>query len=328
MAAYLILKNNNKITTPFFGSVNSAMTAVSKRTKRKGLFQDSYIVDYALKITERHTHTRQVLSARCLFCIYVSRELKPGETRVRKPTINSKDFKPPFRVELFRSHHEEQHSFIWRQYQSASNQDKFTFFDKYIAYTNTLFAKFQPAQTFFTFDIDAAIVNIIISDMFFHPDDADTSRVKALKLFERNDTSGYRVTRNNSLQFGLIVDLIAADLSFRQVELTLNAFKARTGFAKIGCINDTGIVNNARVLCGINMQMISQILNSSHTWAFSLANDSFTHYERSYFDNRIRIYRNGDIFNFHILAILMFERHTSNNMFNLISGVLDILCPS
>ena len=46
------------------------MTTISKR---KGLFQDSYALEYALRITERHVHTRQILSARCLFCVYVGR---------------------------------------------------------------------------------------------------------------------------------------------------------------------------------------------------------------------------------------------------------------
>ena len=185
-------------------AVITASNAISKDTKCKGLFKDSYAFDYTLKVTERHIHTGQVLSACCLFCIYISCEHALGETRVHQATINSKDFKPPFRVELFRSHHEEQHSSIWRQYQSASNQDKFTFFDKYIAYTNTLFAKFQPAQTPFTLDIDMPIIDTIISDMFFYPDNhAGTSRANAPKLFKHNDDrlDRYKVIRENSLQF-------------------------------------------------------------------------------------------------------------------------------
>jgi hypothetical protein len=305
------------------------MTAISKEAKRRGSFQDSYAFDYALKVTERHTHSRSVLSAHCLFCIYVGREQKSEETRIRQSTTHPKDFKLPFRIELFRKHHEGQHSSIWRRYQSVSEQDKSTFFDDYTVYANTLFAKFQPMQTPLTFEIDAPIVDTIIGDMFFNADDhTSTSHANALRLFKRNDdTGGYKVTRENSLQFGLIVDFIAAGLSFRQVESVLNAFKARTGLAKIGCINDTGIANNARVLCGINLHMISQILNSSRTWAFSLANDGSTHYGRSYFDNRIRIHHHGDIFNVHMLAIPMFERHTADNMYNLISRVLDIICP-
>src|SRR5947207_9196693 len=117
------------------------MTAISKKARRKGLFQDSYTLDYALRVTERHTHTRQVLSARCLFCIYNGRE-QPCEGRVRQSTVNSKDFKAPFRAELFRRHHERQHLSIWRQYQSASEQDKSTFFDVYVAYENTVLRDF------------------------------------------------------------------------------------------------------------------------------------------------------------------------------------------
>ena len=76
---------------------------------------------------------------------------------------------------------------------------------------------FNPSKYSFTFDIDASIVDIIIDDMFFHPDDhISTSHANALKLFKRNDnTNRYKVTRDNSLQFDLIVDLIAIDLSFR-----------------------------------------------------------------------------------------------------------------
>jgi len=67
-------------------------------------------------------------------------------------------------------------------------------------YANTLFAKFQPAQTPFTFDIDAPIGDTIIGDMFFHPDDhADTSHTNALRLFKCNDNvNGYKVTKDST----------------------------------------------------------------------------------------------------------------------------------
>ena len=60
-------------------------------------------------------------------------------------------------------------------------------------------------------------MDIIIGDMFFHLDDhASTSRENALRLFKFNDDiNGYKVTRDNSLQFNLIIDLIAVDLFFR-----------------------------------------------------------------------------------------------------------------
>jgi hypothetical protein len=45
------------------------MTTISRNAKCKGLLRDSYAFDYALKVTECCIHTRQVLSARCLFCV-------------------------------------------------------------------------------------------------------------------------------------------------------------------------------------------------------------------------------------------------------------------
>jgi len=59
------------------------MTAISKKLNRNGLFKDSHAIEYALRITERHIHTHQVLSVSCRFCIYLGRENKPGKTRLR-----------------------------------------------------------------------------------------------------------------------------------------------------------------------------------------------------------------------------------------------------
>jgi hypothetical protein len=111
-----------------------------------------------------YTHATSPLSM-LPFCMYIC------WPRTGTCTTTKNQFKGPFRVELFRKYHERQHLSIWRQYQSTSKQDKSTFFDDYTAYVNTLFAKFQPTQTPFTFDIDAPIVDTIIGDKFFHPDD-------------------------------------------------------------------------------------------------------------------------------------------------------------
>lgn len=63
-----------------------------------------------------------------IFSIYLStQEFKPGETRFQQPTLNSKDFKQPFHVELFKKYHKRQHLSIWKQYQSISLQGKLTF---------------------------------------------------------------------------------------------------------------------------------------------------------------------------------------------------------
>ena len=90
------------------------------------------------------------------------------------------------------------------------------------------------------------------------------------------------------------------------------------------------VANIARAICAINIQMIAQILcNNKSTWAWSLANDSSTHFGKSYLDNRIRIHLDGTLYNLHVIAIPMHEpSHTGQYMFDLTIKVFDILCPN
>ena len=133
-------------------------------------------------------------------------------------------------------------------------------------------------------------------------------------------------TIKNSMQFHLVVDYVGAGLSFRQVANVINATKKRTNLSAIGSLSDTEVANYARVVCAINLQAISTILNNDMVWAFSLANDASTHFGKSYFDNRIRFHLNGVLYNVHAIAIPMFDRHTGENMFNLVSTFLDVVC--
>ena len=80
------------------------------------------------------------------------------------------------------------------------------------------------------------------------------------------------------------------------------------------------------MICAISLQRLSNILNDPVVWTFSLANDSSTHYGHSYLDNRIRFHRNGIIHNVHALAIPIFDRHTGENMFQLVSNFLNVIC--
>jgi len=102
-----------------------------------------------------------------------------------------------------------------------------------------------------------------------------------------------------------------------------------SGLSRIGSLKDTTVAGYARIVLARNLQLISTILDPKNRscWAFSLANDASTHYGKSYFDNRIRVHINGKLHNFHLVAIPMFEQHTGENMFVLVSHVLDVLCP-
>ena len=76
-----------------------------------------------------------------------------------------------------------------------------------------------------------------------------------------------------------------------------------------------------------NLQKLSDILNDASIWAFSLANDSSTHYGNSYFDNRICFHHCGILYNIHAIAIPIYDRHTGENMHKLVTNFLDIVCP-
>ena len=124
------------------------------------------------------------------------------------------------------------------------------------------------------------------------------------------------------------MDYIGAGLSFRQAQTVLQVTKQHTNLTELSSINQETVANYVRVVCAINLQALSTLLSNNQIWAFALANDASTHYGRSYFDNRIRFHRGGVLDNVHLLAIPMFNRHTTHNIFNLVSKVLDVLCPS
>jgi len=56
-----------------------------------------------------------------------------------------------------------------------------------------------------------------------------------------------------------------------------------------------------------------------------LARDSSTHRGQSFFDLRVRICFCGRLFNLHLVAIPMFDRHTAGNIFNMLVKFPDAL---
>jgi hypothetical protein len=138
----------------------------------------------------------------------------------------------------------------------------------------------------------------------------------------------YTVTITYPMQFRLFVSWLAAGVSFRQAKDLLADTKLATGVSELGFITNAEVSNYARIVCGINLRNVATILNADSTWAFSLANDPSTYHGKSYLDNRICFYRKGVIHNVHFLAIPMYERHTGEYMFKLVSDVFDVLCPT
>jgi hypothetical protein len=97
-------------------------------------------------------------------------------------------------------------------------------------FANTLLAHIETSllAPMLEYTIRAPIIEVIIGDMFFHPDDqGGTAQTTALQLFKRiDDDEPYEVTIANPTQFRLVVEWVAAGVSFRQCAAVLASTKA------------------------------------------------------------------------------------------------------
>ena len=92
-----------------------------------------------------------------------------------------------------------------------------------------------------------------------------------------------------------------------------------------GC-SEVLMSNYARVAFAVSFQIHSEGLCSVSGFSFAL--DSSTLHRMSYLDIRIRFAIKKKVYNFHLLAIPLFESHTGENMFNVLVQFLDDLCTS
>jgi hypothetical protein len=101
--------------------------------------------------------------------------------------------------------------------------------------------------------------------------------------------------------------------------------KERTKTAKLASITDLMVGQYVRVLVDSTLQQITNCLDDESVWAMSLVGDSSTHRGQSFFDLRVHICFHGWFLNLHLVAIPMFDRHTADNIFNMLVKFLDTL---
>ena len=291
--------------------------------------------------------THRVLSVRCQFCVYFGVEIDPTKIRKRGPKTTTMAWIGSFRSDKYTEHHDRLHPARWALYKACSSAEKTRFFDDVTPLANTMLPHVNVGlAATFKFDIQLPIVDCFIGDMFFHPDDqGGITQKRALKSFKRVDDH-YEVVIPNRDQFRLVVKNLSGGVSFRQCvrihddikEVLGITFKLRqlstrlirTGVSRIGNLTDMKVASYARIVLARSLQLITTILDprkNRSAWAFSLANDMSTHYGRSYLDNRIRVHVDGKLHNLHLIAILMYEAHTGQNMFHLVVRILDVVCP-
>jgi hypothetical protein len=287
---------------------------------------------YGLLIKIRDPQSSVVTSVACRFCIAFGKEESIG--RKRKATSNVKYFNT-FREDHYVSHLVGQHPTKWNEYKELQSEDeRNAFFTKVSTpFINTLDSHFDEEQSF-SFLVNKSIVEVIIGQLLFHPDDVDgISHEQAMSIFKRlEDESGvdnsadYTIYVNKFRQFSLCIKFIACGATFRMASRLIQSTVDSCGFGYLRCINGAIAANYARVACSVSLQLLSDLL--SNVWAFAIALDCSTHQATSYLDVRCRFFFNGDMQNFHLLAIPLFERHTGENMFKTLAVFMDALCPS
>jgi hypothetical protein len=76
-------------------------------------------------------------------------------------------------------------------------------------------------------------------------------------------------------------------------------------------------------VCTSGLQILSTALKSC--WAFSIALESSTHKGHSYLGTRVRFWVGSVLYNFHLLAGPLYDRHTGKEMFLTLKKVMDAL---
>lgn len=141
------------------------------------------------------------------------------------------------------------------------------------------------------------------------------------------ECDGFCNVIKNRPQFFLAIDFPAAQVRFRQMSHVLPHTKERSGLASIGMCIDVTISKYARYSCAVNLQKMYELL--AKAWTFSVARERSTQMNTFYHDIRTHLEPvKLDIINFYVLAILAYEWHTGQVLFDTATRALDVLSPS
>ena len=170
----------------------------------------------------------------------------------------------------------------WKEFSKLSNEGKKAYFQNDTPHQETIQAHFQGTQVPHHEFVDKTIVDGIIGEMYFHPEDEEQVKEGVLSIFQENNGQCCRFTIKNPLQFSLVVDYLSIGVSFRMAVSILLRTKERTGLASVGSISEKKVRSYAGFVCAINLQRIKELLESC--WTFSVAMDMASHMSSSYLD--------------------------------------------
>jgi hypothetical protein len=338
--------------------------------RSSGYVKDSD-VRYGLKVAHRDPKSSKVIGLQCRFCIAFGREEKVGSKRKAVTTVQG--WSHPFRYDNIENHLRNQHSGQWAIYQACESSSECTSFfnDVLVMFKNSIKVHFPSsslgAERQIVYDIEKDILDTIVGDMMFNPEDQDDSdadhdadeelafgsaaeinalhlrhrqvavkaKERALSLFKRVESKddvaiySYSVTipKTKTTLFRFAMRYVSCETSFRMAFELIGCTYNVLGNPGLRVCSRDEISNFVRAVCVVNLQRIADLLRRS--WAFSLALDSATHQNTSFLDLRFRIFvpNYHSIVNLHGCTLPMFDRHTGDIMSTMVSKFLTVLCP-
>ena len=135
---------------------------------RVQIFHMDHQAEFGVKVTSQDASTSAVTSEVCQFCVALGREEKLGQKR--NSIATKKYFKAPFCLVLYRPHHESQNPSKWLLYSYAFDAAKANFFDV-VPVVNQMSSHFEGSHGQLYFTIDPEVIDVLISDVFFYPED-------------------------------------------------------------------------------------------------------------------------------------------------------------
>jgi hypothetical protein len=306
--------------------------------KRDTPFQAHHVDKFGRRICERAVgNSTAVATTAGRFCeVFGKEESEVGMKHGRSERV--KYFKAPFRKENYSSHNRRMHSTQWAEYRQLEPSAKKSFFDiGTISGSQTTMHAFAARTPPVRVLIDKDIVDVIIGEMMFHPEDMDgTTRALLLEssvpsldssegAADAGDVSRYAITVTNTNQFSVGCTIFGCWTVVPSGFAMIMETKEVLGIGSIGSCSEGIVSRYARFICAMNLQCIARLLRQC--WAFSVALDVATHMATSYCDVHIRICHKSTVHDFHLLSIPSHERHTGENIFNLFAKAKDALFP-
>ncbi|ETW07418.1 hypothetical protein H310_01941 [Aphanomyces invadans] len=230
-----------------------------------------------------------------------------------------------------------QHGEKWAEYSAQSSARQDTFFDLAIPRANTIHNYIDVDSDEINLVISDWIVNVIIGEMMFCPEDElatletdggdgeeltgidprnrkiDKLRRRSLSFFTENENGfGYTVRIPAVTRYKLAIKHVSVGLSFRQVTRVIDDTKNTCMITKLDGINDTLIA-------------LDTIIASDDVCALALSFDGSTHRGKCFMDIRVRVGVMGVLYNLHLITMPHFDRHTAQNQETMIVKLLNAL---